>query len=116
MSFYSEMQDYATELLTEFGKVFTLNRYDGGTTLADGSDSEGTATPFDILGMTVPFSQSEINSSTVEAGDIQMIIDADVEPFSSDKILVDSQEYSVISIERKKPADVVLCYFLQLRK
>jgi hypothetical protein len=119
MSFdYQDMQDTAAELLGvgEFGKVFTLNRYDGGTTLADGSDSQGSASPLSVTGVSVPFSQAQTNSSTIEAGDVQLIIDATLEPLPADKLVIDGAEYSIISIERKKPADVVLCYFIQLRK
>lgn len=116
MSFYESMQEVATELLTEFGRDFTLRRYSGGTTSTDGSDSQGSPDGHTVTGVTVPWSDSQLNSSTVQADDIQLKIEATkFTPAKGDKVDVDGRWLSVVGIDIKKPADIVLAYFLQLR-
>lgn len=113
---YGRMRATATRLLTENGKDFMLTRYSGGTTSADGSDAQGAPSDHVITGVTVPWSDSQLNSSTVQADDIQLKIEATkFLPAKGDKVDIDGRLLSVVGIDIKKPADTSLAYFLQLR-
>ena len=112
MSFYDDMADTVTELLTEFGKTVTLSR---STTTFDpvtGMNSASSTESLDTIGVIVPIRQSLIDGTRVQVGDKFYTLGPDVAPAMSDKI----DGWSLVAIEPINPAGTVLAYKVQVRK
>ena len=112
MSFYDDMADTVTELLTEFGQTVTLSR---STTTFDpviGMNTESSTASLETIGVIVPIRQSLIDGTRVQVGDKLYTLGPDVEPLMADKI----DGWSIIAIEPINPAGTVLAYKVQVRR
>ncbi len=87
MAFYDDMQDVATELLTEFGKAITFERI---TKTFDKITGKNTLTGYattSTVGVEVPINNRLVDGSRIQAGDRQVIVDASYAPTMSDRLI-----------------------------
>ena len=124
MSFATDMQDVATELLTEFderpaGSKIQLQK--NSSSVWDEILAEDVITPgalIDLTGVAVPYSQGMVDGTTIQSGDIKLTVTLATEPFAQDKILLDGVEYSIVTIVpfafTGKP--LTIAYAIQIRR
>ena len=124
MGFASEMADVATDLLTEFderpvGGKIQLQKNSVAVwdpVLAEEVITQGAL--IDLVGVAVPYSQGLVDGSTIQSGDIKLTVTMGTEPLAQDKVILDSVEYSIISITpfayTGKP--LTIAYSIQIRR
>lgn len=124
MSFANKMQGVANKLLTKFderpvnGKIQLIKNSTAvwDPVLAEDVITEGEA--LDLTGVAVPYSQSMIDGTTIQSGDIKLTITNGVEPEQQDKILLDGVQYSIITIQpfAYTGEDLTIAYAIQIRR
>jgi len=115
-AFYNEMATVARELLTEFGQAWTLTR----TTGEDIDDVTGVVTPgsdtvYTPQGVLVEFNREEKAEGRIEHGDRKLILDDTIEPLLDDVLTLEGESWTIVDIEKVKPAAVDLIYKVQVR-
>ena len=123
-SFAEEMQQVATELLTEFDERPVSNKIQliknnssvWNETLAEDVITEGAT--ITLTGVATPYSQSMVNGTTIQAGDIKLTITSATEPLAQDKISLDGVQYSIVSISpfAYTGKQTTIAYALQVRR
>ena len=88
MAFYDDMQDVATELLTEFGRPVTFERVTSVFNPITGMDTSRTTETTDTVGVEIPINKALIDGTRVQVGDKFIVIDASFEPMMSDRLMV----------------------------
>ena len=100
MSFATDMQKLATDLLTEFDERTDADKLTlikkGEKTWLDGEYVFAPDTEIPLTGVAVPYSASLINNTTIQQGDIQLTITNAVEVTTADKVRVDGVALSVV--------------------
>jgi hypothetical protein len=124
MTFATDMQQVATELLTEFderpvGGKIQLQK--NSSAVWDEILAEDVITPvalIDLTGVAVPYSQSLVNDTTIQSGDIKLTVTMATEPLAQDKVILDGVEHSIVSINpfayTGKP--LTIAYAIQIRR
>lgn len=112
---YARMAKTADRLFDRFSES-TISVTRGSGSYVDGEYVAGANTPFDVTGVVVPYDESQINNTTILAGDLQVKFKRDFEPQNSDIFVIDGDSYEVVAIRKYKPSDTVLAYWVQLRK
>ena len=124
MTFATDMQQVATELLTEFderpadGKIQLIKNSSAvwDEILAEDVITEGAT--IDLVGVAVPYSQSMVDGTTIQTGDIKLTVTLATEPLAQDKIILDGVEHSIVSITpfayTGKP--LTIAYAIQIRR
>jgi len=121
-SFYDDLNLMAKELLAEFdgrsSKMKLIRRVAGAVSLTTGKFElpEGDDEEIAITGVVSPYKKGQISGADIQAGDLLAIIDSQVEPLSSDQVLIDARLYSIVAIQRVRPSDQTLIYKVQLRQ
>lgn len=116
MSFYSNMQSVATNLLTKYGQIVTLTR----ETVTDydpvlGAETK-TTTTFTCYGAIFNYEQSEIDGAAIQRGDSRLILQSlSAAPAADDFVTVDGRVYRVMNVTITAPGGTVVIYELQLR-
>jgi len=122
VNIYDDLNLMAKELLAEFDgrsvKMKIIRRVAGAVSLTTGKFEipEGDDDEIAITGIISPYRKGQISGADIQAGDLLAIIDSQVEPLSSDQMLVDARTYSIVAIQRIKPSDQALIYKVQLRQ
>lgn len=107
MSFYSEMAQVATDLLTEYGAPVVMTRTDTVT---------GVATSITVIGVFVDPVSHRLHPSELESPDKRLISRPGEKILEGDAIVrSDGTRLIVYRVEEIRPADVVLCYKSELR-
>lgn len=119
MSFYSDLVDIASNLLTEFGKPVTVrqeksdtdktNPWEGKT---DDVQTYSTVAVFD------KFFSKYFDKALVEKGDLFAYVPSKGEGFEiklKDFIVEGSTKYSIVNLEKIEPGPTNIMYILQLR-
>lgn len=117
MVFAARMKNTATRLLSKYGSTVTLLR--AGTNTWDSNAGEYITTPAASIPLTavpVPVAVGLVNGTTIQAGDMMLKADGVVEPKMQDKVEFQGSQWSIVNIEPKIVNDVVLAYFIQVRK
>jgi len=70
----------------------------------------------EIVGVVTSFDLSLVNDNTIQGGDLLIKITADVAPSMSDKIIIDNDEYSIVSIDPVRYTNTTILYSLQVRQ
>lgn len=116
MSFYEDMARTSLELISEFGKNVSIVNRSGAHNPIEGTVAivKNTST---AKAVQQNYSVKEIDGTTIKKGDKKYLLAASGlhEKPSVGMELVDEKNYSIISVEEIKPADVPLVYFLQVR-
>ena len=117
-SFYSDLANVATRLLTDKGQQVTVTRpVTSSHNPATGVVTSGTSTTFTGFGAAFNYNKSEVDGTLVQHGDIRFMIDASGGlPEINDLVTIDSDSYRVMSVINTSPAGTSVKYELQLRK
>lgn len=117
MSFAGHMQNVATTLLTKYGSTVSLIR--AGASVWNASLGEyvtSAAQSIPLTAVPVPVAVGLVNGATIQAGDMMLKADGVVEPKMQDKVEFQGARWSIVNIEPKIVNDIVLAYFIQVRK
>lgn len=118
MSFdYQSMADLALELLTEFGReltqrTFTEGEYDPstGTTNTTTADSTRIGAKFDFKE-----GQTTERGTLIQSGDFQLLLEPTANVSLQDVFVIDSVQYSIVSIGEVNPAGTRVLYDIHIR-
>lgn len=116
---YGRSQTTALRLITKFGQDVTIQRK--VTSPANPWDpSSGTTTSTDYAAKAVvsEFKQGLIDGEAIKYGDKNVIVAAkglDVEPVTTDALIVSGITYTIVSINPVSPAGTVIVYEIQAR-
>jgi hypothetical protein len=114
---YDRIAARAKELLTRFGAAGAIRRKtDAG---AADWDSELTATDHACTATVISYSDSEINGSSILAGDRMALVaapDLAVDPETNDLFVWASEALKIVSVERVAPAGESVLWILQVRR
>ncbi len=111
---YFRMKRTAKRLLTQSGTVFNGVR-PGGVVRQDGEEVVIPDTEISVVGVQTLYKPFEIDGKTILTGDRQIVCTADNEVKTGDLFTIDGQRWRVENPWPVKPADVVICYKVQLR-
>lgn len=118
MSFdYAKTAATSLALITNFGRDVTRRTYTAGTyDTATGVVAPATADTT-RKGVVLPFKagQSMVNGSLIQAGDVQLLLDAAASVALTDHYVIGAVEYVTISFEPLSPAGTVVLNTLHLR-
>lgn len=117
MTFATEMQAAALELLEDLGQALTFTRY----TSTDYNPSTGgvdpvTSTTYAGFGHPSSYLVDEIDGTLVQVNDIKLLLYTTGTPAIDDVVTIDSNVYRVQNVERVKAQGSNIYYRLQLRK
>lgn len=123
MSFATEMQELATELLSAFDERAGDNRImliQAGERTWDAVEDEyvfaaDVETP--LVGVAVPYNEATINGTTIQAGDVQLVLTNAIEINAESRIRLDGKEYSVVAPNALAftGKDLTIAYKVQVR-
>ena len=123
MSFAGRMQGVATKLLTKYDESPSGSRriklVRKGVPVWSDEYAEmlpGVDETIDLVGVTVPFSASLVNGTTIHAGDVQAIVTSAVEPTMDDKLMIDGVQWSIVAQPLVQYTGTAICYKIQARK
>lgn len=115
--FSRKMQGVATRLLGKYGSTALLVKAGGkvwDSVAGEFVFSDPTTHP--LTGVPVPVESSLINGTTIQAGDITVIADYQLEPSMEDKVVIGGVQLSIVAVEPKLLNDDVVAYFIRCRK
>jgi len=114
---YTGIAATALKLLENFGGPITLSRTTGdsidpitGVVIA-GTDSSVATT-----GLLKVYPDKMIDGTRILSGDRELILSNEQEVTTTDKPIIDGEEWSIEEIKTLKPFDVVIIYFCRVRK
>ena len=113
--FYQEMQDVATDVLTEFDQGVTLVQVTkgAGPSYDPGADSEVDVV---IPGTASGVSKKYVNGDSILESDLQAVIAASVAvPTMNDKLKINSDTKKIISIKAVPAAGIPAVYVVIFR-
>ena len=120
MGLAARMQKTATRLLDKFdesdGRIKLVRK---GIQTWDNDAGEflpGADTTIDLVGVTVNFEDSEINNTTILAGDVKVVVTSNEPIKLNDKLLIDGIEWSVVSEPKSNYCGIPICYAVQARR
>ncbi|QWA09526.1 hypothetical protein GTU79_19490 [Sodalis ligni] len=116
-AFYTRMQALDTRLLTKYGKTMSLER--AGTSVIDPVTGDATTSPpqsLPVIGVVQDFNRLEVDGTLILASDKKVTITAATAPLIGDSLQDGTTKWRIINISDKTPADVTLCYQLQVRR
>lgn len=117
MAFADRMKNTATRLLSKYGSTVILLRAGASTWSESAGEyvtSAAQSTP--LTAVPVPVAVGLVNGTTIQAGDMMLKAGGVVEPKMQDKVEFQGAQWSIVNIEPKIVNDVVLAYFIQVRK
>jgi hypothetical protein len=113
---YSRLQNTATRLIDRFSEQdITINR-EVGASMVDGAVVAGSTVQFSVSAVVTPYLASQVNNTSIFAGDLQVNIKHDVEPLLNDEFVIDGKSYKRVGIKLFKPSATTLCYRVHVRQ
>lgn len=70
----------------------------------------------EVVGVVTSFDLALINDNTIQGGDLLIKITADIAPSMSDKVSIDGDEYSIVSIDPVRYTNSTILYSVQVRQ
>ena len=119
MSFYSEMAEMATELITEFGQDIVITRETGEiiNPVTGEVEVEASSQEYNVKGIMKKYPENLINGKRITSSDREIIMEASVvEPLITDTISINNQEWPIIDITSINPAGTPLIYSVRVRR
>ena len=124
MSFSSEMQDVANDLLGEFdessGRIVLVKM--GGEPVWNETLGEmviPASTDIPLTGVTVAFSAAQVNGTTIQQGDVMCIVQA-LDPSIGinlqDKVKIDGIQWSIVDTPLVDYTGLTICHKIHCRK
>lgn len=120
MTFYGDMADVATELLTEFGADVTISRITQQK-VVDPVTGEIIVPEikenYTIKGIMKKYPENVIDGSRITVSDRQLMLETSgIEPVMTDKITINGQHWPIMEIESINPAGTALLYIVRVRR
>jgi len=100
-----------SSLLDRIGKAVVIRNY---TNTGDKFNPVRTAVDSDAIGASFSYDVSEVDGTAVKRGDREFFLSSAVEVLPTSKI-IDTEEYSIISIDRVEASDGIAVYIAQGR-
>ena len=120
MTFYTEMAQVATDLLTEFGTDIKISRITQEKVI---NPVTGVITTpeikqsYSIKGIMKKYPENLIDGSRITTSDRQLMLEtSQIEPILTDTIKIDGENWPIMEIESIKPAGTALLYTVRVRK
>jgi hypothetical protein len=114
------MQDTATRLLNKFdeseGRIKLVRK---GSSYFDTTLGEEVFAPdvvLPLVGVTVEYSASQINGTTIQGGDFLALVTSAETPKFDDKIQVDGVQWSIVGEPKVDYTGTVILYKIHCRK
>lgn len=116
-TFYTSMAATASRLLAKFGMIITIKRTTGGSVNpVTGAVVAGTTTSYSPQGLVQRYRDDQIDGTRILSSDRLVIVDNTVEPLTTDKITLSSQDWSIVDVKESKPSTIGIVYFIQARR
>ena len=116
-AFYNSMAATASKLITKFGAQGTIKRTTGGSVNpVTGVTVAGTTTTYTPKGLVQRYAEALIDGTRILSSDRLVIVDNTIEPLTTDKVTLDSQDWTIVSVQQAKPSTVGVVYFIQARR
>lgn len=118
MSFYSEIADTATEILTEFGAPAILTRSVPGTyDPTTGATAAPVVTTYNGIGAKFDYSQRDIDGTQIKFGDQRFYLSTAgiVQPQTGDTLTIAGTVFDVIASRPLQPALTAVLHDVQIR-
>lgn len=123
MSFATNMQSTALQLLSTYGQSVAFRREVEGTydpsTAATGSD---TVTIYNGYAHPAPYTANELRSSSgsttddlIQKGDVKLLTYTTTEPLVGDTVTLDTVVYRVMAVDKLVAQATKIAYKLQIR-
>lgn len=116
MTFASDLQGVALDLLSDLGESITLSRVVEGD--YNTATSEAGATPpttYTGYGHPSPYNKNEVDGSTILMSDIRLLIYTTTTPLVGDVATIDGVAHRVESVQKIRAQGTNIIYKLQLR-
>ena len=124
MGFASEMQEVANDLLGEFdesdGRIVLVKM--GGEPVWNETLGEmvvPASTDIPLTGVTVAFSSSQVNGTTIQQGDVMCIVhalDPSIGISLQDKVKIDGIQWSIVDTPLVDYTGLTICHKIHCRK
>jgi len=116
MSFATDMQQVAYELLYEFGQSVTCSRTTQGTFVpSTGAVGAGSSSTYTSNVYPDQYTNSEIDGSSVQFGDIKLYMYSTTQPLVGDTVSLGGIVYRVMSVIRITAQGSDIIYQTQIR-
>lgn len=119
MSFnYARSRAAATKLLTNFGQTVTRRTYTAGAYNPATGTSAQTTADTSRIGVLLDYSskgEQYISGNLIQVGDKKLLLDGVGDAALTDRYIVQSVEYSVLSVMELKPSATSVMFELHLR-
>lgn len=136
MTFYSEMADTATDMLTEFGQSIVITRPSLNFSNITNKPVSGGTVSLATVGLFTKIDRSLVDGTRIQDTDRVMVIDASVSPRMGDLLDVSGMvtpesvgaapgiilspgqalSWTIVAIKDINPAGTPICYFVQVRR
>lgn len=116
MTFATNMQAVASNLLTKYGRSVSFSRtVEGAYNPATSDTGSGTTTSYTGLAHPVPYTVAEIATGVVTVKDVKLLTYCTTLPLIGDTAIVDGEVYRIMNVERVSAQGSNIVYRLQLR-
>jgi hypothetical protein len=115
---YAKSQATATKLLTKFGQTVTRRTYTAGAYSTSTGASVQTTADTSRIGVLLDYEnkgERYISGNLIQIGDKKLLLDGAGTAALTDRYIVQSVEYSVLSVTELKPAATTIMFELHLR-
>ena len=119
MSFdYAASAATSLRLITRFGQSVTRRTFTGGTYSTSTGRTTPTIADTTRKGVLLPLKngQTTIAGTLIQAGDAQLLLDAEGAVLQTDHYIIGNKEYSVVSFEALAPAGTAVLNTIHLRR
>lgn len=115
---YSNIEKTALAQIADKGRAIDIvYRTEGSYDVTDDSVSGDSDDTVSVKAIVTNFSLRDVSAGMVQAGDLQVMIAASgiAKPKTND-IIIDGDEFTIVSVTEIKPGSVPILYKLQVRK
>lgn len=136
MTFYAEMAETATEMLSEFGRSIVLSRPSYNFDNATNKPTSGGVSNLTTVGLFTRISRDLETGSRIQSTERVMVIDASIAPLIGDLVDVSgvtesenvgaapgvilstgqAAAWTITKIREINPAGTPICYFVQVQR
>ena len=117
MTFATDMQAVALDLLSEFGQQLTFTRYSSNDyNVATGGVDPVTSTTYTGYAHPSGYNRKDIDGVLIQENDIKVLLYTTTTPALQDITTIDSNVYKIVNIDFVKAQGSNIIYKLQLRK
>jgi len=115
---YAKLAATAKNMLTNNGQSVTVRTYTVGSYDPDSGTSTNTYTDSTRKGVLLDYGSglTQVRGNLVETTDKKLLVDSDAAISQQDHVLINSVEYSIVSIGEINPAGTAVIYDLHIRK